>query len=317
LFLMTYTGGGFVWVGHTGEVPGGLTTMAYRPDAGVGYAFMINSGNGAAAREIDLLIRGYLIGGAPRPTPPPTTAMSSRARAHGGWYVLDNPRMQRFYFLERMESLVRVWADDSALTIDPVLEGPQRYVPVAETLFRGRGEPVATVALVDDAANARPASLEITSFAGPLSFRRIPPAAAYLTLGLAGAFGLTTLASLLFGLGWILVAVLRQRLDKARLWVSVWSLVSALSVVACYVIVKVSREDAMVRFGAATPWSVGLFAGITLFAVASVVGLAVAARSTRAARDPVRIHALLAGVINVMVVAYLAWWGVLGWRIWA
>jgi hypothetical protein len=225
--------------------------------------------------------------------------------------------MQRFYFFERMESLVRVWVDDSALTVDPVLEGPQRYVPVSETLFRGRGEPVATVALVDDAANARPASLEIVSFAGPLSFRRISPAAAYLTLGLAGAFGLTTLASLLFGLGWILVAVLRQRLDKARLWVSVWPLVSALSVVACYVIVKVSREDAMVRFGAATPWSVGLFAGITLFAVASVVGLAVAARSRNAVRGPVRLHALLAGVINVVVVAYLAWWGVLGWRIWA
>jgi CubicO group peptidase (beta-lactamase class C family) len=317
LFLMTYTSGGFVWVGHTGEVPGGLTTMAYRPDAGVGYAFMINSGNGAAARAIDLLIRGYLIDSAPRPTPPPTTAMSARARAHSGWYVLDNPRMQRFYFFERMESIVRVWMDDSALTIDPVLEGAQRYVPVSETLFRGRAEPVATVALVDDAANGRPASLEVTGFAGPLSFRRIAPATAYLTLGLAGAFGLTTLASLLFGLGWILVAVLRQRLDKARLWLSVWPLVSALSVIACYVIVKTGREDALARLGTATLWSVGLFACITLFAVAGLLGLVTAVRSRVPARSPLRLRALAAGLVNGAMVAYLAWWGVLGWRIWA
>jgi hypothetical protein len=225
--------------------------------------------------------------------------------------------MQRFYFLERMESLVRVWMDDSALTVDPVLEGPQRYVPVSETLFRGRNEPVATVALVDDAANARPASLEITSFAGPLSFRRISAATAYLTLGLGGAFGLTTLASLLVGLGWILVAVLKKRPDNAGVWLSVWPLISALSVIACYVIVKVSREDAMVRFGAATMWSVGLFAGITLFAVASVWGLVVAARSPVRLRSPMWLHALVAGVVNGMMVAYLAWWGVLGWRIWA
>jgi hypothetical protein len=225
--------------------------------------------------------------------------------------------MQRFYFLERMEGFVRVWADDSALTVDPVLESPQRYVPVSETLFRGRAEPVATVALVDDAANARAASLEITSVAGPLSFRRISPAAAWLTLGLAGAFGLTTLASLLLGLAWILVAFLRKRPDNAPVWLSVWPLVSAASVLACYVIVKVSREDAMVRFGAATTWSVGLFAAITLFAVASVLGLITAARSPIAARRPTRLHALVAGVVNVLVVAYLAWWGVLGWRIWA
>jgi hypothetical protein len=36
---------------------------------------MINSSNGAAAREIDLLIRGYLSGEAPRPTPPPPAAI--------------------------------------------------------------------------------------------------------------------------------------------------------------------------------------------------------------------------------------------------
>jgi hypothetical protein len=51
--------------------------------------------------------------------------------------------------------------------------------------------------------------------------------------------------------------------------------------------------------------------------VASVVGLVTAARSRNAVRDPVRLHALLAGVANVIVVAYLAWWGVLGWRTWA
>jgi len=316
LFLMTYATGGFVWSGHTGEVPGGLTTLAYRPDAGIGYAFSINSNKWAAVREIDALIRGYLTAGAARLTPPPTTAMSSLARAYSGWYVADNPRMQRFYFLERMQGLVRARIDDSGVTLDPVFEPALRYVPVSATLFRRLEEPVATLALVNDSANGRPASLEIAGFAGPLSFRRISPATAYLTLGLGGAFGLTTLASLLFGLGLIVVAVLRKRPDNAQVWLAVWPLLSALAVIACYWIVTASREDAIARFGAATTWSIGLFVCITLFAVASVLGLVVVARSRHAMRGPARVHAILAGVINVSVVAYLAWWGVLGWRIW-
>lgn len=317
LYLATSIGGGYLWVGHNGEVPGGLTTVAYRPDAGVGYAFMINSGNKAAAREIDRLLRGYLTAGAPRPPVPPITSMSPIARAYRGWYVADNPRMQQFYFLDRMQGLVRVWADDSALTLDPVMGAAQRYIPVSETLFRGPNEPVATLALVDDAAGERPASLEIASYGMPLSFRRISAATAYLTVGLGGAFCFATVASLLIGLALVFIAALQKGRHNDQLWLSVWPFVAAVSVVACFVIVKASMEDAFPRFGHATPWSVGLFAATTLFAVASVVGLVVAIRSPSALRGPVRLYALLAGIINVGVVAYLAWWGVLGWRIWA
>jgi CubicO group peptidase (beta-lactamase class C family) len=317
LYLATYVGGGYLWVGHNGEVPGGLTTLAYRPDAGVGYAFMINSGNKAAAREIDRLLRGYLTAGAPRPPVPPIASMAPVAGADPGWYIADNPRMQRFYFLERMQGLVRVWADDSALTLDPVVGAAQRYLPVSHTLFRGGDDPVATLALVDDAADGRPASLELATYGMPISFRRISAATAYLTVGFGGAFGLTTVASLLIGCALILIAAIRKGRHNDQLWLSVWPFVAAASVVACYMIVTASMEDAFPRLGHATPWSVGLFAATTLFAVLSVVGLIVAVRSPKAWRNPVRLHALLAGVINVTVAIYLAWWGVLGWRIWA
>jgi len=317
LFLGRFTSGGFVWAGHSGEVPGGLTSLAYRPDAGVGYAFTINSSNGAAAREIDGLLRGFLTNGAARPVPPPPTSMSSRARAGTGWYLVDNPRFQRFYFFDHLLGVVRVRADDSSLTFDPVLGPAQRYVPVSERLFRGAGEPVATLALVDDAANGRPASWELVGYLLPISLRRISAASAYLPVALGGAFCLTSVASLAVGLAVFLVRVLRKKGYGDQVWLSVWPFVAASTVVACFVIVKISREDAFTRFGEATGWSVGLFAGITLFAVSSVLGLITAARSPIAARRPTRLHALVAGVINVLVVAYLAWWGVLGWRIWA
>ena len=73
LSLGTYVSdSGVEWVGHDGGVSGGITILAYRPDAGVGFAFMINSGNGAAVRQIDRLVRGYLTRDAVRLAPPPS-----------------------------------------------------------------------------------------------------------------------------------------------------------------------------------------------------------------------------------------------------
>jgi len=317
LYLGTFVSHGFMWAGHNGEVPGGLTSVAYRPDAGVGYAFTINSSSGAAQHDIDVLVRGYLTLRALPPAPPPVTAISSRARAGTGWYVVDNPRMRRFYFFDRMLGIVRVRADDSAMTFDPVRGGAVRFVPVSGTLFRGPDDPVATLALVDDAADGRPASWELVGYLIPISMRRISPAAAYLTVGLGGAFFLTTAASLLLGVSVLLGGVLRKRRPGEEAWLFVWPLVAAVCVVICFAIAQSSREDAFTRFGKPTVWSIGLFACTTLYAVSSLLGLLTAARSRVAWRRLVRLYAIVAGVINAVAVAYLAWWGVLGWRIWA
>jgi CubicO group peptidase (beta-lactamase class C family) len=318
LHLATYVADtGFVWVGHDGGVAGGLTVMAYRPAQGVGFAFMINSGNGDAASRLDHLLRGFLTRDTPRPTPPPAAPLSPLARDRAGWYVADNPRVQDLYFLERMLALVHVRAADSALILTPLVGKARRYVPVTATLFRAAEDSIPTLALVSDSLDGRPEAIEAMGYLLPRSYRRTPAPLVWLELVTTTAFLLASAASVLFALVWIPRRLFGKLKGAPHLAVRAWPLVAALALFGPVLLVVLSADDAIARFGAPTVWSMTVFLGTLLFPAAGVLGLVAVLRAPRAdVHRVVRAYALAAGVLNVVAAAYLAWWGVLGWRSW-
>jgi CubicO group peptidase (beta-lactamase class C family) len=318
LHLSTYVADtGLVWVGHDGGVAGGLTVMAYRPDQGVGFAFMINSGNEAALREIDHLVRGFLTRDTPRPALPPAAPLSPLARAQAGWYVADNPRVQTLYFIERLLALAHVRVSgDSALTLDPLLGKATRYVPVTATLFRA-SDSVPTLALVNDSLDGRPQAIERMGYLLPRSYTRIAAPLVWLELVTAAAFLLASAGSVLFALVWVPRRLFGKLRGAPHLWVRAWPCVAALALFVPVLLFVVSADDAISRFGAVTVWSLSVFIGTLLFPVAAVAGLVTVVRLPRAELGRVlRGYALVASGVNVVAAAYLAWWGVIGMRTW-
>ena len=316
LHVATYIDSGYVWVGHDGGVNGGLTVMSYRPDAGLGFAFMINSGSGKAVERISRLMRRYLTRDEPRPTPPPAAPLSRLARAQAGWYRPDNPRQQGLYFIERLLGVARVRVGDSSFTIKPLLGSAQRYVPVSETLFRGADEPVATLASVDDSPDGRPAAIERMGYLLPRSYRRVAAPLVWLEIATTAAFLLGCVTTLLLGLVWIPRRLFGKLRRTPKFSVRVWPLVASLSLVVPVILFAVSAEDLIQRFGNATLWSVGMFLCTLLFPLASGLGLLAAARASELRRS-VRTYALAVSALNVLAAAYLTWWGVTGWRTWS
>jgi hypothetical protein len=80
----------------------------------------------------------------------------------------------------------------------------------------------------------------------------------------------------------------------------------------------VSADDPIARFGAPTLWSIGVFLCTLCFPVASVAGFVLVRRAPPAELGrATRIYALVASSLNVIASAYLAWWGMLGWRSWS
>ncbi|HXQ30040.1 MAG TPA: serine hydrolase domain-containing protein [Gemmatimonadales bacterium] len=304
-----------LWVGHDGSVPGGLTMMAYRPDQGVGFAFMLDGESIEAVRRIDGLIRGYLTRDVPRPTLPPPASLSAGAKRWTGWYVLDNPRVQHLYFLERLLAVVRVRMGDDTLTFAPVLGPVRRFVPVSATLFRPAKAPFATLALVTDSLDGRPVAIERVGSLLPGSYRRIPGLEARFQVGATAAFLFASLATVLFATVWV-PRWLLGRLRAPSLAARAWPLIATLAAVATATLTGVSGEDAIPRFGAPTAWSLGLYCAILVFAGAAVLGCVTAWRGRDAGRGGVRIYAVAANVLNLLAAAYLARAGMIGWRSW-
>ena len=309
---------GLVWVGHTGGVPGGLTVLSYRPDQGVGYALMINSGNPGAVWKIDRLVRAFVAKDAERPAPPAAAPLSRRARRWAGWYIADNPRVEGMYFLERLGSVARLGVGDSGLAFTPLLGRRTRYVPVSATLFRTPRSALATLALVSDSADGRPVAVERVTGSMPRSYRRTPAPVALFQVGTAGLFLMVTLATLLFALVWVPRRLWGGLRDAPHIGVRAWPLVAALAFAAMLFLAGASRDDAIARFGNPTFWSVGVMLATCVFPLAAVLGFVTALRAPVSAVGPrVRCYAIAAGVLNVVVAAYFAAWGVIAWRTWA
>ena len=142
LSIYTAVGDGFVYHGHNGGVEGGLNEMAYLPDQGVGYIFMINSGNGNAFEGISKLVRGYMTRELKKPAVPALSAIKSDiVRPFLGYVEPAAPRQEILRFLTRILGVSRISLDKGKLVINPLLGKPQTYVAVSDFLFRRENEP--------------------------------------------------------------------------------------------------------------------------------------------------------------------------------
>jgi CubicO group peptidase (beta-lactamase class C family) len=316
LHLSTYVDSGWVWVGHDGGVNGGLTNMAYLPDQGVGFAFMINAGNGAAFQRIGRLVRGYLTHDRTPPAPPPVAPMSALARERAGWYRPDNPRVEKARFLERIMGLARVTATDSGLVVKPLMDRARHFVPVADRLFRQPWAPVATLALMDDPANHRDQAIEWMGYLMPLSFHRAWTPAVWAELVVAALFVAGAASTVLFALVWIPRWLLGKLAGVPRRSVRVWPLLATVALLLWVAVLMLGLEDAIDVFGHPTVRAWTLFGTSLLFPLLALVGL-FKARGAVGINRFVRWHALAVSAVFVVVSVYLAWFGVVGWRSWS
>jgi CubicO group peptidase (beta-lactamase class C family) len=308
---------GFVYHGHNGGMNGGLTELAYMPDFGVGYFFSINAGNGEAFDKIGKTIRAYLTRQLTKPTVPEAGPLPADAEGYVGWCEPDSPRVQMFYFVERLIGLARLHFAGGRMSVSPVVGAKRVYLPTQGSQFRGLPEneapsPIATAALLSPKAEGR--FIQIGT--GQVTMKRIPSWLAVSQIGLT-VFVLLAMASvLLYAPFWLLGGISRKRRRRNERAVRWWPLMAVVSLVTIVVVVIVSNPDAITRFGNLTIWSGGVFILTILFAVTSV-GSAVAVWRAKEVRKWVWRYSAAVALALLIATAYLAYWGVIGLRLWA
>jgi hypothetical protein len=305
---------GFLWHGHSGEIPGGLSELGYVPAYGIGYFTSVNSDNGFDSFRIGQSIRRYLTRGLSAPPLPPRMPLPATINEFTGWYEPASPRSQLLFFLQRLTGLRRLRVERDELILGDG-DAARRYVAVASGLFRrvfpsGPQDPAPTLAVL---ANEEGRFVQTGTEAETL--KKIPFWLVVFELTLVLYVAVSVAAIVLHGLVWVVLA-LRSRRTSSEWLLHLWPLTS-LAVVAAAVLAAAATDDPITSLGNATPVSVGLWLASLLFGIAAIGHALIAWRAPRGIAVSGRRFAL--GIAPALLIAagYLGYWGILGLRTWA
>ncbi|MBS0393943.1 MAG: beta-lactamase family protein [Proteobacteria bacterium] len=306
---------GFVYHGHNGGVNGGLTELAYLPDAGVGYFFSINAGNGDAFKRIGERMRAYVTRGLTKPAVPAAAPLPAAAGDYAGWYVPDSPRIEGMRFLDRL-GLIHVAVGPDRLTTTGLDLKHHDWAGTGGGLLRrddapSHVDPIASAVLIPPNAEGR-----FIGF-GMSTIRQVSTGAAWLQLALTAVVALSLLSVAAYAPFWLIGGLVPRRRRPAERWMRAWPLVAVLSLVGFVAIFQRSADDLIERFGSPTGWAYALTATTVLFAVAALAAAWAAFRPAGpGVRPAVRRHAQFVAFGLVVATLYLAAYGVIGLRTW-
>ena len=315
---------GFVWTGHNGGVEGGLSDMSYLPDAGVGYATQINSGNGEVLQAIARLVRGYLTRSLLRPTEPPMgTVPPAIAAEFAGWYRPVSPRVQHLYFLERMIGLERLTFAGDTLTRRELLGSTSILVPVDSLRYRRPGESVASMAFVRDVENNRPHGVEFGSPSLAVSTARVPTAMAILEVALASLWMLGTVAGII-AMVLVPIRALVRRIRRRALRPSaarpLWRAAMLASLVLLAPVGAVALGGAgIAELGNLSMVSGTIYSAGLAFAIWAIFGFGLAVRRRDATGRWASASLWCARTVltlHLVAAVYFTYWGLIGWKMW-
>jgi CubicO group peptidase (beta-lactamase class C family) len=311
LHLMMSVHDGRAWFGHNGGVMGGLTDFAYLRELGVGYCVMINSGNGRVLADIGRVVRRYLTRSmTPPPLPPPFILPSQVAKAYDGWYEPITPRQELGHFALRLVGMKKVTVGESGFTLQGL--GKRKvFVATGPHTFRHANEAVATAALISDRSEGT--LIEV----GTATFRRLPPGVAPLQMASVVTILILAQSTLVFALVWVPRRFWGGLRTATHLRTRTLPLLSTLAGLALLVAIAATIPDPIERLGHPTVWSVSIFALSIAFPVLSFWSLFAAWRARHVPMPRlVWWHSFAAALALSTASAYLAYWGLAGWRSW-
>ncbi len=312
--LANYTSvyGGRVWHGHNGGVMGGITEMAYLPDEGVGYFFSINSGNGAAFSQIGDALRDYLSLDIPPRAMPKQAALPADASDYAGWYEPASVRNGIAEGMERLLGLGLVRVMDGTLVSSSLGDWKRVLLPVSGRLLRRDDTPVATIVLVPLQKEGR-----FIQFGMGNTMMRIPAWQAIVELFCMAWLVLAFASIILYAPFWMIWGLWKKHRKPAERWLKLWPLLALIAFAASIGFGISAGEDAVERLGNPTIWSVGLWLGTIVFAIASIAAL-VSVWLARGGHVRRFVYAYSAAVSLALVIAtaYLAYWGRIGMPTW-
>ena len=302
-----------VYRSHNGGVNGGLTELAYLPGAKLGYVFMINSGNGAAFREVSGLLRSYQTRDLEAPVIAEGSDITDEHRALAGYYSGINPRQQVSYFLDRVLGIQKLWFEENKLMRKSFLGGEASvYIAASPILYRSEESGLSSLSQVVD-----PLAGQVIH-AGTLVLKQVSPLLVYGQLGVAALWGVSIALSIVFLLIWGVRRLRGKIAPGPAIRIRVWPLMAGVSIMLFVWAFSLGISDPFTTLSAPTAISVTIMLATLAFAAFAALGAraVVIYRNTEMNRGTYWFSAISSG-LHFVVALYLLYFGVIGMMTWA
>lgn len=292
-------------LGHDGGIDGFLATYAYSPARDVGFVVLLNSTAAPAAMaRISSLVLRYLKRDVEPPAKPEAQVPAERLREYEGYYHSTLFRSQVQAGLSWLTSGVTMTVNGNRLTADPVFGSRFELIPVSDALFRREMEVDASRVFTTD-----PEGRMVLTGMGAYAERRPRWRVEIVRVPvlLAGAVVLSPLAMPIFWLA-------RRRRVAWRAVTGALLAAPLLLIVPYWLVSRMPLRE----WGVPNWRSALLFGGTVAlpFLAFALVPLGHGAWRDGASRGLFAYALAVAAALGVLT-AYLAYWDLLGIRLWA
>ena len=304
----------FVFRAHNGGVNGGLTELAYLPQAGVGHAIMINSGNGEALREIVRLVRAFETRNLVPPVVETQDEITDVHRSIEGYYYPINPRQQISFFIERVFQVHKLEFIDGRLALRrSILDGePDWYLPVDADHYKSSETGLVSIVKASD-----PLAGDVVHI-GTQVLKPVGAIQVFTQLGVAVLWGLFIATSILFFPVWG-VRRLRGKIPPgAAIRIRMWPFLASLSVAVFIGMFVIGFGDPFKLLGTANMVSITIQVSTLTFALFTLMGLSCAWGARRLPINRLAFwHSATGSVLHLVVGIFLLFHGVIGVMTWS
>jgi CubicO group peptidase (beta-lactamase class C family) len=303
----------FVYRTHTGGVIGGLTDFSYLPAHQVGYAIMINAGNGNAINRISELIRNFQT----KPLKADSVSLKKAVPDHendiSGYYVAINPRIQMTYFLGRLTNVKHLWTVPGFIFMRDILGGgTETHVAINDHQYVSKETGKISLVRVND-----PLAGDVVHV-GSQVLMRISPLIAFGQLILVAVWALYLVGSVLFGSIWLIRFWLGKTSTKNRRSPGLWPFAASLLFLTTLILLVIGGQNPLELLGKVSFVSVSIMLLSVCFALASVWSVITVIKERNAKMNrTIYWHAAILSGLHLLVTCYLLWHGVIGLQTWS
>jgi CubicO group peptidase (beta-lactamase class C family) len=306
--------GGVVTHGHDGGIDGFISSYRYMPEQNWGYVVLLNSTQSfEALLDLNKLAIDFLSKDFPKTQQPAVSVPAADLEKFAGYYAPRAPRSQLLSFVEELSGGLRIRVIQGQLTRSSLFGKPRPLLCVGKNFFRGEKEPEATSVFVTDSAGHM--VLSVQGMEGFSYGERSTLAGTYARIVLLVLAVVLMATSPLFAMVWIPRKLFGGLQDVRHLAVRAIPLLATLSFAALvFCFTKLGGADT----GKFTVWTAGIFALSMLFPLLSLGGLLLAVRVRKSEiHGGTRVHSLLVALACSVVTIFIAWWHIVGLRLWA